>query len=380
VAGAKTISDLQALARKRLPNFVYEYVSGGADAELTLVRNGEALNARSWRPRMAIDVDTVDLSTSLFGVNQAMPIIVAPTGLNGMIWRHGDLALGRAAARSGIAMAQSTVSTDTIRDVAAVPNLRHWFQLYAYGGPPVVGQLIERAFEAGSEALIVTIDGAAAGNRLWDQRNYTSPGRLNLRSKIEILKHPQWLWTVILRDGPPNFVNIREFVDAHEPDVFTVGRWLAKNRPVLTWDELSRIRKAWSRKLVIKGVLRVDEALKAIDIGADGIVLSNHGGRQAEPAISPIEVLPEIRERLGPDIPILIDSGYRTGTQIAMALAQGANSVLTGRATLYGLGAGGQEGAERAMAILQTELRRSMALVGARSVPELTADLITRGI
>jgi (S)-mandelate dehydrogenase len=277
-------------------------------------------------------------------------------------------------------MAQSTVSTDTIRDVAAVPNLRHWFQLYAYGGPPVVDQLIERAFEAGSEALIVTIDGAAAGNRLWDQRNYTSPGRLNLRSKIEILKHPQWLWTVILRDGPPNFVNIREFVDAHEPDVFTVGRWLAKNRPVLTWDELSRIRKAWSRKLVIKGVLRVDEALKAIDIGADGIVLNNHGGRQAEPAISPIEVLPEIRERLGPDIPILIDSGYRTGTQIAMALAQGANSVLTGRATLYGLGAGGQEGAERAMAILQTELRRSMALVGARSVPELTADLITRGI
>lgn len=357
---------------------MFEYLEGGADGELTLGRNMAALNDWLWLPKMAIDVTTTDVTRSLFGTTLAMPLIIAPTGFNGMLWRNGDLELGEAAAEAGIAMAQSTVSMNRIEEVAALPGLRHWFQLYAYGGPRVVDRLVGRALDAGSEALIVTIDGAVAGNRLWDQRNYAAPRQLNLASKIESLCHPRWLRSVLLPDGPPNFVNLVEFVDAPDPGVFETARWIAANRPILTWDEIARIRGMWPRKLILKGILRSDEAERAVDLGADAIVLSNHGGRQAEPTIAPIEALPWVRRSLGPDFPILIDSGFRTGAQIAAAICLGANAVLTGRATLYGLAAGGRGGVTKGLGILEAELRRAMALVGARTLADLTPDLLIR--
>ncbi len=376
VEQAHTIEDLRCMARRRLPNFMYEYLEGGADGELTLRRNGAALDDLLWLPRMALDSAKVDVSATLWGVPLRMPIVVAPTGFNGMLWHRGDLALAQAAAHAGIPAAQSTVSMRPIEELAAVAGLRHWFQLYAYGGMAVVERLVERASDAGSEALVVTIDGAVAGNRVWDQRSYVSPGRLTFRSQLESLRHPAWLRSVLLAEGPPNFVNLQEFVDQDNPSVFTMGRWIAAHRPALSWDDVRRIRQLWPRKLVIKGILRADEASKAAALGVDAIVLSNHGGRQAEPTIAPIEALAEIRQQLGPHFTILVDSGFRTGAQVAAALALGANAVLVGRATLYGLAAGGQPGVAKALSILESELRRSIALVGANSVAELSHELL----
>ncbi|MES2944794.1 MAG: alpha-hydroxy acid oxidase [Pseudomonadota bacterium] len=366
------------MAQRRLPNFMYEYLEGGADQELTLRRNQAILNECLLQPRMAVDATKTDTSTSLFGAPLRMPVVIAPTGFNGMLWRHGDLEIARAAAGENIPAAQSTVSMSTIEDVSAVKGLRHWFQLYAYGGLPMAERLLERALAAGSEALVITIDGAVAGNRLWDQRNYVSRGKLNLRSKLDILRHPHWLRNVLLKDGPPNFVNLYEFVSQKNPDVFTMGRWVAGNRPVLSWDDIRRLRQLWPRKLVIKGILRVDEANTAASLGADAIILSNHGGRQAEPAISPVEVIAELRRSLGPAFTIMVDSGFRTGTQLAVALALGANAVMVGRAVLYGLAAAGQPGVAKALGILESEFRRTLALLGVHSVAELSPDLISR--
>ncbi len=357
---------------------MYEYLDGGADSERTLRRNEEALDALLWLPRLAIDMGHVDVSTTLFGKALAMPLVIAPTGFNGMFWRNGDLELARAAAEAGVGIAQSTVSMNTVDEVAGVPGLRHWFQLYAYGGREVVERLLQRALDAGSEALVITIDGAVPGNRVWDQRNYVSPGQLNWRSKVEILRHPNWLSSVLLKGGPPNFVNLTEFVGTDDPSVFETGRWIAENRPKLAWEDIARIRETWPRKLLIKGILRTDEAVRASDIGADGIILSNHGGRQMEPTIAPIEVLPRIRDRMGADFPIVIDSGYRHGAHIAVALALGANAVMTGRGTLYGLAAGGWAGAAKALEIFKTELQRTMALAGVEKIADLNPECLQK--
>lgn len=378
VAKARTVDDLRSIARRRLPNFMYEYLEGGADSELTLRRNVAAPNNWLWLPHMATDVTKVDTSTVLLGNKIKMPIVIAPTGFNGMLWNRGDLEIAQAGARAGIPVAQSTVSMNTIEEIASVPDINHWFQLYAYGGPTVAERLLERAANAGSDALVITIDGAVAGNRVWDQRSYVSPGQLSLRSKLETLRHPHWLQSVVLANGPPNFVNLEEFVGEPYPSVYTVGRWIAGHRPVLSWEDIASIRKSWPRKLIIKGILRSDEAMKVAQLGADAIVLSNHGGRQAEPTIAPIEALPEIRQALGPDFTIMVDSGFRTGGHIATALALGADAVLVGRAALYGLAAGGEAGATRALEILESELRRTMALVGVSEISELGANLLRR--
>ena len=379
VATAKTIVDLQLLARRRLPGFVYEYIEGGADAEVTLRRNASVFGDFRWLPKIAIDTAQVDTSISLLGAPAAMPMVIAPMGFNGMSWARGDRALAQAAAAMGIPAAQSTASMMALEDVASVPGLRHWFQLYPYGDDRVLERLLARALDAGSETLVVTVDGAVAGNRTWDQRNFHSPGRLRLRSKLESIAHPAWLWSVLLRDGPPNFANLAEFVGSPDPDVFTVGRWIAANRPQLSWERIARIRALWPRTLVIKGILRVDEAQAAVASGADGIVLSNHGGRQVDAAVSPIEMLPSIRSALGPDYPILVDSGYRTGGQIAMALSLGATAVMVGRPALYGLAAAGRPGVERTLSILRAELERTMALIGARRIADLEPGYLKKG-
>jgi (S)-mandelate dehydrogenase len=377
VAGAKSIEDLRRLAQRRLPNFVYEYIEGGAEAELTPRQNIAALDNLCWLPKIAMSTP-VNTATTLLGGTASMPIVIAPTGFNGMVWPKGDRLIAEAASSNEIPAAQSTASMMALEDVAGVPALRHWFQLYPYGDDVVLERLLVRALASGSEALIVTVDGAVPGNRLWDQRNFHSPGRLNLRNKLESLLHPAWLWEVILRDGPPNFVNLSEFTGSTNADVFTVGRWIAANRPQLNWDRLADIRKRWPNPLIVKGVLRLDEARKAVEVGADAIVLSNHGGRQIDQTISPLEILADVRHALGPDYPILVDSGYRTGGHICMALALGASAVLVGKPVLYGLAAGGRQGVERALAILRAEIERTMALLAVPSINELSTEYLAR--
>jgi (S)-mandelate dehydrogenase len=264
-----------------------------------------------------------------------------------------------------------------IEDVACVPGLRHWFQLYVFGGENVYQRLIEQAFDAGSEVLVVATDTSVSGNREWDRRNYGKLNSLTLGSKFNILFHPDWLFRNIILSGIPNFENLKPFVKKPKnPDLFEMAPWLESNRPRTTWDAIKRMRSLWPRKLVIKGLLRIDEVLTARDAGVDGVVLSNHGGRQCEPTISPLENLYDVRRAVGDDFTILIDSGFRRGSEVAVALALGANAVMVGRAPLYGLAAGGKRGVVIALEILRTELDRTLTLLGVPAARDLAVDAL----
>ena len=374
---AKTIDDLRKLAKARLPNFSFEYLEGGAEGETTMRRNRSVFQNYLLSPRTVVDVSTRDLSTSLFGRRVDMPVVIAPTGGNGLLWPHGDRALAEAAVEFGIPMAQSTVSMMRIEHVACVPGLRHWFQLYAFGGEYVYQRLIEEALSAGSEVLVVATDGSVSGNREWERRNYGKLNRLTLGSKFNILFHPDWLFRNLILPGIPNFENLKPFVkEPKNPDLFGMALWLQSNGPRTTWDAIKKMRSLWPRKLVIKGLLRIDEVLKAKDAGADGVVLSNHGGRQFEPTISPLEILYDVRRAVGDNFTILIDSGFRRGSDIVVALALGANAVMVGRAPLYGLAAGGKRGVVTALEILRTELDRTLMLLGVPAARDLSVDAL----
>lgn len=376
-ARALTIGDLRAMALRRLPRVSAEYVEGGAEGEVALAGNRRAFDDLSFRPRVLVDVARVDLSRDILGERSALPFAVAPTGFNGLLWPKGDLALARAAAAAGIPFGQSTVSNATIADVAAAaPDLRHWFQLYVIGEEAVWRGLVAEAEARGCRALVVTVDGPVHGNREWDKRNYAGAFTPTLAARIEMLRHPGWLRAILMGDGWPRFVNLEPFVPGPKRDLYTVAAWsIANLRPATDWRTLEAIRAAWPRKLVIKGIQHPDDLVRAREVGADGVVLSNHGGRQLDRAAPPIRLLPEARARVGRDFPILIDSGFRRGTEIVQALALGADGVLLGRAMLYGLAAGGEAGAARAIAILAEEVRRTMALLGVTTVDALTPEV-----
>lgn len=372
VRSARTIDDLRDQAKRQLPNFLYEYLEGGAEDEWTLRNNRNAFYQYRFLPRMLQDVSKRSLEQSIFGKKSSLPLIIAPTGFAGFFWPDGDIRLAEAAAAAGIPMTQSTVSMSSIKDVAATPSLRHWFQLYWWGGQEVRETLIDRAICSGSEVLVLTTDGPVGGNREWDQRNYRAPNKLSLRSMANVLAHPGWALRMAQRGRIPNFENLIEFGGDDNANIFKVSEWIAKNQLAsLSWADVRWVRDRWPGKLVLKGVLRSEEAVRAVDMGVDGIVISNHGGRQAEPAVSSLEMLPEIRAAVGKELTLILDSGIRRGSDIAMAIALGADAVMTGRATLYGLSAGGLRGVSRAIEILGSELDRTLALNGLSSLLEL---------
>ena len=285
--------------------------------------------------------------------------------------------LAAAAAEAGIPFAQSTVSMAKASRIAATKGLRHWYQLYAWGGPEVHEALIERANSCGCEALVITVDGAVSGNREWDQRNYAAPDRLSLRSWLDFARHPAWVMRMLRHGRMPNFENLVDLIGKADPSIFAVSQWMRANQnPALSWSDVERARRLWPGKLILKGLLRPDDALKAADLGVDGVVISNHGGRQAEPAVSSLEMLPSMRAAVGKQMTLFADGGFRRGSDIAVALALGADAVLVGRATLYGLAAGGAQGVARAVEILRTELDRCLALIGLSSVDELNREVL----
>ncbi len=377
VGKARTIDDLRCMARRRLPNFLYEYIEGGAEDEWTLRNNRAAFHRYRFLPHALRDVSRRTTEHPIFGRPSALPLVIAPTGFAGFFWPDGDMMLAKAAAAAGVPMAQSTVSNARVRDVAAVAGLRHWAQFYAWGGLEVQDALLDRAAAAGSEALVVTVDGPLSGNREWDQRSYAAPDRPSAATLFEAAWHPRWWLRMLARRRLPNFENLVDLIGATNPDIFAVSKWIGANQnPALCWRDLERIRARWPRRLVIKGLLRAEDALRAAGLGADAIVLSNHGGRQAEPAASPLETLPDVRAAVGDRLSLFLDSGVRRGSDIAMALALGADGVLVGRATLYGLAAGGEAGVGRALEILRTEFDRVLALVGATRPAELDRNLL----
>ncbi len=373
---ALSIDELRHLARRRLPELVFEYLDGGAEDEVTLRRNRSAFDALAFLPRALRDVGRVECGTALFGRLLPLPLVIAPTGFNGLLRRDGDLALARAAAAAGIPLGQSTVSNARLEDVARIPGLRHWMQLYVFRDRRFTDALLERAAAADCEALILTVDANVFGNREWDRRNYAAPARPRLSRRIEALRHPGWLADVAL-PGLPGFGNLDDFLPTDSRDLNAAAHWSREQiDPSLSWRDLEHVRRRWQGPLIVKGLLAPADAVQARALGADGVVLSNHGGRQLDGALAPLQVLAETRAATGAGFTLLVDGGIRRGSDIAKAVALGADAVMAGRATLYGLAAGGEAGAARAIAILAEEFARVMALLGCVSVAGLGTEFL----
>jgi (S)-mandelate dehydrogenase len=370
---ALSIDDLRAIARKRVPRFVFDYVDGGAEDEVTLHSNRRSFERLRFQPRTLVDVSQRNLGTTILGAPSALPVIAGPMGLLGLSWRHGDLEMARAATAAGVPYALSTVSMHSMEDIARVAGGRLWFQCYVFRERAVTEALIRRAAMAGYETLIITSDFPVAGKRERDLRSGLLPARkLTLRTKFDILMHPRWLMTVATQR--PRFVNIERELDPGRD----AASFLPLNMfdPALDWDDFRRFRDLWKGKLLLKGVLRADDAVRAVECGADGVVLSNHGGRQLDSAISGMDVLPNIAREIRGRASIIVDGGVRRGSDIAKALACGAEAVILGRAANYGLAAGGAAGVTRALDILRDEFDRTLALNGCCSPADLTPDLI----
>jgi (S)-mandelate dehydrogenase len=370
---AINIEDLRAMARRRAPRFVFDFVDGGAEDEVTLRGNRAAFERLRFRPRTLVDVSQRSLGTTILGKPSTLPVIAGPVGLLGLSWLHGDIELARAAVAAGIPHGMSTSSMDSLEDVARVAAGRLWFQCYVFQERSVSEDLIRRAAAAGYEALIITSDFPVSGKRERDLRSGLRPkAELTLGAKLETLLHPGWLLSVA----------------AHRPRFAVVQRSLGSERnaasflpsqmfdPSLDWDDFRRFRDLWKGKLLLKGVLRADDAARAVEYGADGVVLSNHGGRQLDGAISGMDALPEVVREIRGRASIIVDGGVRRGADIARALACGAEAVIVGRAVNYGLAAAGAAGVARALTILRDEFDRTLALTGCRSPGDLSPDLI----
>jgi (S)-mandelate dehydrogenase len=376
---ALNIADLRERARCRVPGFAFEYVEGGAEDESTLRGNRAAFERLRLVPQTLIDTSARQLRTTILGAAAPAPLVIAPTGLNNMLHADGDLALARAAARRGLPFTLSSLSTTRLEEVAQRAGGRLWMQLYVLKDRAIARDIMQRAAAAGYEALVFTTDANVFGSREWDQRNFRAPGKPTLRAALDTLRHPRWIYQVLLRHGIPRFRNVESFLPPGKASAVggsTVipGLFL----PTITWNDIAWIRQFWRGKLLIKGVLAAGDAERARALGCDGIVLSNHGGRQLDYCVAAIDVLPEVVAAVGNRLAILIDGGFRRGTDIVKALALGAEAVLLGRAPLYGLGAGGEAGVERALDILTTETDRVLGMLGCNSVSELKPALVRR--
>jgi (S)-mandelate dehydrogenase len=377
---ALNIADLREIARHRIPGFVFEYMEGGSEDEVTLRTNRQAFESIRFVPQTLIHTADRHYRTTLFGKESAAPFVIAPTGGNGMLHPQGDMCLARAAARLGIPFCLSTVSTARLEDIATTAGGRLWMQLYVMHNRAIAEDIMRRADAAGYEALVFTSDANVFGSREWDRRNYRAPGKPNLRTMLDILRHPRWFYEVIARDGMPRFRNLESFLPPHSAKAVGGSTILPPMfGATITWDDIAWIRRFWPRKLLIKGILSVADARRAADLGCDGIVLTNHGGRQLDSCVAPIEVLPEIAAAVGQRMTLVVDSGFRRGTDIVKALALGAHAVMIGRATLYGLIAGGEPGATRALEILTIETDRVLGQLGCRSVSDLGPHLLRQG-
>jgi (S)-mandelate dehydrogenase len=379
LARALNIADLRAVARRRVPHFVFEYVEGGAEDEASLRCNRSSFEALRLVPQTLVDTSSRHLRTEILGRPAAAPLIIGPTGVNGMLHADGDIGLARAAAHLGIPFTLSTMSTTRLEDVAKQAGGRLWMQLYVMKNRAVAEDIMTRAAAAGYEALVFTTDANVFGSREWDRRSYEAPGKPTLRARLDALRHPGWLRSVLMANGIPRFRNLEGFLPPGAASAVGGSTIIPKLfEATITWDDITWIRRFWPRKLLIKGVLSVPDAERAAALGCDGIVLTNHGGRQLDSCVAPIDVLPEIAAAVGKRLSIIIDGGFRRGTDVIKALSLGANAAMTGRATLYGLAANGERGVERALEILTTEMERAMGQLGVNSVADLGPHIIRR--
>lgn len=371
---AASIDDYRALARRRLPPFLFEYIDGGSYSEITLRRNVEDLQAIALRQLVLRDVSSIDLSAALFGTQCAMPVALAPIGLGGMNARRGEAQAARAASQAGLPFCLSTVSLCPIAEVRpASENL--WFQLYMLRDRGFMRALLDQAAAAHIDVLVFTVDLPMPGARYRDLRSGLagSPGTAGqLRRLWQAITHPAWAYDVALRGRPLTLGNIAATkVGASGLNDFLA--WISTNfDPSVTWDDLAWVRQHWRGKLVIKGILDPEDAVQATKCAIDGIVVSNHGGRQLDGVISGVRALPPIADLVGDQLTVLVDGGVRSGLDVVRMLALGAHGVLIGRAWVYALAGGGEAGVRHILALMKAEMTIAMALTGATKVGEIT--------
>jgi len=375
---AVNIEDLRLMAKRRLPRAIFDFFDGGAEDEVTLRDNCSAFQRVRLLPRVLVDVASVDLKTEIFGKPAALPLAIAPTGGISAGRFGAELILARAAKAAGVPFTMATPSAFSIERVADEVGGRLWFQLYCVRNQDFRKQLVERAKKAGYEAILVTVDLPVSGKRERDPRNgFHTPYSPNWRNSRDVIFKPAWALDM-LKNGLPGMANLEGYpfsTPAGTDIVTAVGREMDAG---LDWEYIERLRNEWPRKLLLKGVERPDDAERAVSVGCDGVVVSNHGGRQLDGAVATLDALPAVSRAVGSKLTVLLDGGVRRGVDILKARALGAHAVLTGRATLFGCMAGGEAGARRALEILATELERSMRLCGARSPDELGPELISR--
>lgn len=366
-----SIADLRRAAKKRLPRFVFDYLDGGSDDEVSLAGNRTAFAGLRLLPRALVDVSVRDTGIDWAGARLPAPLIIAPTGMNGLFWRQGDIALAKAARRHGLPFTLSTASSDSLEEVAREAGGDIWFQLYVMDRRIADG-LVDRAEAAGCSHLVLTVDVPLGGLRERDRRNgFAAPFRLTPRLVADVLAHPHWLMQVG-RHGAPPMGNL-EALAAADP----VARATLLSRAMdasFGWDDLKRLRDRWPRRLIVKGLLDPEDVARAEAAGVDAVVLSNHGGRQLDGAPAPVAMLPAARARS--TLPLVVDSGIRRGSDVVKALALGASAVMLGRAVLYGLAAGGEDGAFTAITLLRAELDRTLALAGRASLADLSPSMV----
>jgi isopentenyl diphosphate isomerase/L-lactate dehydrogenase-like FMN-dependent dehydrogenase len=369
--------DLRAAAKRRLPKGVFEFVDRATEDHIAVANNRSAFEHIKLRHRALVDVSGRSVATTLFGKPASLPMAIAPTGAAGLCWHEGELELARAAAKAQIPLTLSTASMTPMEKIAAVGG-RLWFQLYVWKRRDLSHQLIERANRNGFEALIVTVDSPVGANREYNTHNgFGLPFNPTLRFTLDMMRHPAWTTGVLMRyftsTGFPRHEN---YPDEYQKSILSgVGSRDAMRADSLAWDDIAKFRDIWPGVLMLKGVNRPDDAIKALSYGVDGIVVSNHGGRNMDSAAATLDVLPEIAEAVGDKMTLILDSGVRRGSDIVKALALGAKAVLTGRATLYGTAVGGEAGALRAINILKNEADKTMAYTGCRTVDEITSDI-----
>ena len=370
---AHSIAELASMARQRLPHFAWEYLEGGAEEELTLKRNRQAFADISLLPHTLVPCTAARTQRSLLGTTLPLPLAIGPTGYNGMLYRDADIHLARAATERGLPFTLSTVSTSSLEQiVAAVPEVNLWFQLYCLRAPQVQQDLLQRATAVGCKTLLLTSDAVLLGNREWDKRNFVRPRQLSLRNTLNVLRHPRWMKQTLWPHGLPNLANIERYLPAEHRTIEGAAHFIGSQMDTgLDWDALARLRDRWPQHLLLKGVLHPADAEKAIALGLDGVVISNHGGRQLDGVPASIECLPAIAAVAKGKLALLLDSGIRRGTDILKACALGADAVLLGRATLYGVAVGGQAGAGHALDLLTQELLLALSLLGQPDLSQL---------
>lgn len=368
---AVNIADLREVARRKLPRSVFGFIDGGAYDERTLRDNEGDLAAIRFAPRMLVDASTRNQQVELLGQTLSSPMVLGPTGIAGILWPEGDLCLARATAAKGVGFCQSTTSNASVEDVARRGRKGQWFHLYVQKDRGLTKSLVERARDAGCPVLVLTVDLQVAGPRERDIRNgFTLPPRIDLSNVFDYASKVGWLLRMA---SAPRFT----FGNLSDPGgapgkLMTLAEKIGRNFDAsVSWKDLAWLRSEWKGKLLVKGLLRADDAVRALEHGVDGVVVSNHGGRQLDSAPSAIAALPAIAEAIDGRIPVLMDSGIRRGSDVVKAIALGASACIIGRAGLYGLAAAGQPGVERAIDILQREIDITLALLGVPDIRQL---------